>query len=258
MTFNEQLVGFSVIIFIFIALRILSKINEGFDDTYPLTNPTKKKITTTGSVVQKTINMKVNWRSEPSQQLSVMIREFGLPDLIDVNQGGLALWKQTTLAQRGFCWDQVILQDVPSYFVRISYSFPLIQLRGRLELTKALDDITDFHPAVLFDQTNQSINAKANSPQQAVVLLVLSKRLLSKELTLQQVRNLLNSMLTSVESKSQNYDPNAYSKFKIELCSVGLPLANSLGETPPGEIFTLRPGAPPKQIRNMDILNLYL
>jgi len=254
--FDDQTWGLIIILIIFLALAALSKITEGFTDGYPLTtNNNLQPITTTGSVVPQKVNMQVNWGAEPAQQLSAMISEFGLPELIDVNQGGVAMWKQSTLLQRGFCWNRVVLQDTPNYFVQISYVFPLLQLRGQLELTKALDDLRAFHPAVLFDQTNQTLHAKANSPQQAVVLLVLSKRLLSKELTLQQVQNLLEPVLSSMEQRSNNYDPNAYNKFKIELCSVGLPLANSLGENPSSEIFILRPGAPPKQLKNMDVLH---
>ncbi len=206
------------IILLFLAFFILimtSKIKEPFNTNCPLTTSQSS----TGNVVPENINIEVNWRKNPAQKLSHMIAEYGLPDLVDVNQGGLALWKQTTLAQRGFCWNEVRLYDNLNYFVNISYFFPLLQLRGKLEFKKALNDINHFDPAVLFDQTNQTINVKANSPQQAIVLLVLSKRLLSKELNLQQSQNILNSILLSIQPKSKSYDPNAYNKFKLELCS---------------------------------------
>jgi hypothetical protein len=254
---DDNMWGFVIIVVIFILLATLSKMDEGFIGGYPLTEaPQKTPITTTGSVVPQNVNLKVNWFDQPSKQLPSLIQEFGLPDLIDVNHGGLALWKQSTLIKKGCCWNRVILDDQPNYFITIAYSYPLFRLRGQLELTRALDDIQDFNPAIMFDQVNQVLIAKGNSLKKCVVLLTLAKRLLSKEINLQQAHNLLKPMIDSTNRKSDSYDPNAYNKFKIELCSLGLPLANSLGELPSTEIFTLRPGGLEKPVKNMDVINM--
>lgn len=247
-----------IIVLICGALGLLNHMIEGFallpvNENSPLVMSSPQPITTTGSVVPTNVSMRVNWRNAPAQQLSLFIHEFGLPDIIDVNQGGLALWKRQTLVQRGFCWNQVILRDLQNFFIEISYSYPLRQLRGNVELHSALDDLLDFNPAISYDQTTESLNAKGNSAQEVVVLLTLGKRLFSKEITLQQALNLLDPFLASIDNLSPNYDPNAYNKYKIELCSLGVPLANSLGAVPPNEIFTLKPGGLPKNVPNMAV-----
>src|SRR5437016_2423312 len=234
--FNNKTWGLLLIALIFIALVTVSKITEPFVSNPLIESDSLRPIRTTGSVVEKKIEMQVNWNRAPAQQLSGFIREFGMPDLIDVNTSGLALWKRSTLIQRGCCWDKVVLNDKPLSFVTISYVFPLLRVRGQVDYPQALDTLAQFHPAVFFDQITQTINAKANSLPLAVVLLVLAKRLLNKELTLQQVHNLVGSMSSSIDHTAVNYDPDAYDKYKIELCSFGLPQANCLGEISPSEI----------------------
>ena len=241
--FNDKTIGIIVVILIFIGLTALSSMTEGFS------SQTQTQIQTN----TQTPGIKVNWAQQSANNLPLLIREFGYPDVIDPNQGGISVWKKITLNQRGFCWDQIILNDDPANYISITYAFPLLKLRGEIEIKKALGDLCDFHPAVHYDQTDQALHVKANSIQQSIILLTLAKRLLSKEITLQQANNLIKPLTASVNSKSPSYDPNAYNKFKIELCSVGLPLANSLGELPSSEIYTLRPGGMELEIKNMSV-----
>jgi hypothetical protein len=230
---SDQVIGVIVLIMIFVGFASLSHITESF--------------------ATENVEIKANWAPQALQQLSLAIREFGLPNLIDVTQGGMSVWKSITLKQRGFCWDEVIVRDDPQSTITINYIFPLLQLRGKLEVKQALDDLVQFNPAVTFNQLDQTIQARAPTVPQTIILLTLAKRLLSKEITSKQANNLVEPLMSSIDRKSEDYDPNAFNKFKIELCSLGMPLANSLGELPSSEIFTLRPGAQSNHTPNMGI-----
>lgn len=216
------------------------------------------KITTTGSVVPQNVRFQVNWSLGSSKQLPIMISELGMPDLIDVNAGGAAMWKKLTLDQRGFCWDSVALYDTPTYPVSIGYAFPLFKIRGPLEIHKALYDLVDFHPAVNFDAINRKLIGKGYTMQQAVVLITIAKRMLSKEITLQQARNLVLPLLQSIDRHSGNlYNPEIYNKFKVELCTLGFPNETTFakyGGISPTEIYTLKSGGSTVPEKNMDVL----
>ena len=139
-----------------------------------------------------------------------MIREFGLPDVIDVNRNGMALWKQSTLVQRGFCWQQVTLRDQIDYCVVITYLFP-IQL---LQWIQLLDDLHDFNAAVTYNRLDQTIRVQGQTPQEVVVLSTLAKRILASQLTLQQAQHLIPQMLSAIDPQAINYDPDAMINIK--------------------------------------------
>lgn len=242
------------IIIIILTIAVLTIIYKFVKQYY---EPFHDEITTTGSVVPQSVRFSVNWSLGSSGQLPIMISQLGPPDLIDVNAGGAALWKKLTLIQRGFCWDSVALFDVPTYPITIAYAFPLFKIRGPLEIHKALYDIVDFNPAVNFDAINRRLIAKGYTMQEVVVLLTITKRMLTKEITLQQARNLLLPSLESIDRYNPNYNPEIYNKFQVELCTLGFPNETTFakyGGISPTNIYTLKSGGLEKEVRNMDII----
>ena len=164
-------------------------------------------------------NFKINWHTLPSQYLPIIIQELGIPDIIDTNQGGLALWKKSTLLQRGYCWNQIIIRDTEKNFVITNYQFPLLQLQGQLGLDSAISDLRKFSNLATYDLSDQVIIVKGDSIQHNTVLLALIKRFLSREVTMSLAHNLLPSLLLSIDPKSKDYDINTYTKLKLELCT---------------------------------------
>lgn len=243
---NQYLVLLSILLITLLSKNLFNHF-EGFEDG----------INTTGSQIPQNVRFSVNWSMGASNQLVQLIRELGPPDLIDVNRGGMVMWKKSTLNQRTFCWDSVALSDTDTYPISVGYAFPLLSVRGPLEIRQALYDLIDFHPAIMFDSINQRLIVRGYTMQQAIVLLTLAKRLLSKEINLQQAKNLIRPLIDSINYQSPNYNPDIYNKFQIELCTFGLPNetnAVKYGGISPTEIYNLKSGAPEKEIRNMDII----
>ena len=209
--FNDKTWGLLVIFAILFAVILLSKINESF---ISIQHP--------ASTLQTHAQPPVNWGELASHQLNLLITEFGLPDLIDTNQNGLAIWKNNTLKQRGICWERITLNDSESHPIDLIYHFPLIQLQGQLGKEKVLEDICQFNEAIMFDHISQNINVKANYMGEAVALLSLAKRILTKEISVQQAHKILSDLTESVNPQSSHYDSNAYNRLKGELCTFQL------------------------------------
>ena len=217
--FDTFFKGFIVIIGIFIVLLTFSKITEEFQSNHiNMLNRPNSQLN----------NFKINWHISPSQYLPQMIQEFGIPDIIDTNQGGLALWKQSTLSQRGYCWDQIIIRDAEKNFVIVKYQFPLARLHGQLDLDEAISDLRKFSNLATYDLSDQVIIVKGDSIQHNIVLLTLIKRFLSREITVLLAQDMLLPLLLSIEPKSKDYDINTYTRLKLELCTyLSLQLSNN-------------------------------
>jgi hypothetical protein len=232
-----------LILLIIIAIVLLQPRQEGFTDNLGLTGTLHiPRIQTTGSVIPRKIDMKVAWNRYVAETLPRLISQFGFPDVVDINREGLAIWKRNTLIERGWCWYQVTLRDVPGGWIRIAYRLPLDQHLKPQELPAIIQSLATLHPSIYFDQTTQTLNASGQSLEDCSTLLLSAKRLALKEINLTQAQIAIDSIRASMDPYSSTSDLYAHDKAKIELCSVDLPKANALGAIPPNEIYNLRPG----------------
>ena len=187
-------------------------------------------IQTTGSYVPQSYQESIGlqWSALPTQSLLFMIREFGQPDLINLDRGGLAIWTSKTLSHRGFCWSQVIIRDQKSNWIEIHFAIPP-KVKIPQKLYKLLIDL---HAPIDYHQ--HRLIAYGHSLQYVIMLLYVGKKLIFEELNANQVKNLISGFS---QLPRQSYD-----RFKIELCSVGQPHINELGENPSMKIFNLSSG----------------
>jgi hypothetical protein len=188
------------------------------------------------------MGLKVSWKSKPypggqhgdaspAKIIGQVVKEFGLPDMIDVNPGGMAVWKKETLKGRGFCWDRIEIHDeqIPHLkpkphvdFLYTWYYLPVKSLVGDKpeEYKRLVNDINNLSESVVFDEGKQLVRVRCNFHGANVANLVLAKRIATREITLQQALNLYEPTIMSTISGSTNYDPDAYNKYVVELCNL--------------------------------------
>ncbi len=202
---------------------------------------------------QTQMNLRVNWISQPhpsgnhgdaspGKRLTDVVQEFGLPDMIDVNQGGVAIWKRSTLRNRGFCWERVEIHDeqipheVPAPhtdFLYVWYHLPVRSLtKGNMaDYNRIVADIRALSESITFDPLKQVIRVRCHFMGAVAATLVLAKRI-----ALQQAHNMYGPIVMSTMPGSENYDAQAYQKFSVELCNLHQPQHNAT------QIFDQRPG----------------
>ena len=210
---RELLIAFAIII---VTLLLAPKIRENFIVNNLQSNQKNEQPN------QKNEQTSVNWATGSVDLLNILFQEFGKPDLMDQSQDGLAIWKNTTLKQRGFCWQRLILNDSQTHPIELLYHLPLIQLQGKIGTDEALENVKLFDPSIMFDKIHQNLHIKANTMTEAIVLITLAKRVITKEISYQQAQTLMPTLIESVDQKSPNYDQNAYNRFKNELCGFQL------------------------------------
>lgn len=217
---------------------------------------TQNSITTEAFNSQATqaVSIQVNWKSSPfpdgkhgdaspGKRFPQVIQEFGLPDIIDVNPNGVAIWKKTTLAQRGFCWDRVEIHDEqlphidPSPHVDFLYTWYYLPVPDHL-----VTDVRAVSDSVTYDPLKKMLRARCHAMGPNIATMALCKRIATGEITLQQARNLYGPTIMSTMPGSENFDHEAKKKLELELCLHQKQL-EGVQMNDPNHIFVVRPGA---------------
>ena len=185
-----------------------------------------------------------NAPGSPAYEFPLLIQEFGMPKLLDKEQGGSAIWKRETLNNKGFCWDRVIIQDLPFDFITIWYYLPMNAIKCS-DLQATVNNLQKFNPGLNYDLIYQVIEAKGNSTEHVVALLVTAKRYLSREVDQNQAPLLMNELLDQLNRYSQNYQPQLYHQLIDELCAAQSNYIYSQGNID-GSSFQRRDRRPPQ------------
>lgn len=241
---NINIIPLLIIVIILVVVdQFIQHYKEGFVDNLGFTGTLHTpSIQTTGSVVPRGVDMKVAWNRYVAETLPLLIREFGFPDLVDINPEGVAIWKRQTLLQRGWCWYQVTLHDRPRNWIQLSYRLPLSTHLQLQEIPAMLQSLAILHPSIYYDRHSSTLNAYGQSLEDCLTLLLTAKRLAVKEINLVNSQKRIDPIRASMDPYSSISDPYAYDKAKIELCTIDFPKAGALGTIPPNEIFNLNPG----------------
>jgi hypothetical protein len=206
-------------------------------------------IETTGDHVPHTL---CRWQPGPSELLPRLIQMLQRPAFFNPRPGGSCHWKKDTLLPHGVCFHSITLADKSHNYLTFEYELPLGLFRSSAQIMKSIDQLSQLRfanpdvPPILYDPRNSILTSKGTTINEVIANLVVAKRLLLGELSLQQSQNLLDHL-----RHSPLYEPDAILKLTVELCSVGLPKINSLGALSPTEIYTLRTGGLPKEEHNM-------
>jgi len=154
----------------------------------------------------------------PGQQLKYLIKVFGEPDFFDGTRNGLALWKNSTLRQRGHCYERVTISDYSTAFIDVWLTFSLPYARGDPGETRLLRDLTQLYQGFSYDPLKQVLYVDTTNINDTSAYAVVALRLITGKVNLSEAQQLLPKMLAFVNPRSKTYNPYATRQFTIEIC----------------------------------------
>jgi hypothetical protein len=153
----------------------------------------------------------------PALQLLELIGIYGPPDLIDPTSEGLALWKRKTLRSRGFCFEQIIISDYSTNFIKMRLHLPLKTQRGQ-DQSRKLSQLAELNPAFFYDQAKNILNFDGSHYASNRASFVVAIRLLNGTITFTDAQKLIKQLLKNVNPNSREYDPELSKKLLAEIC----------------------------------------
>lgn len=153
--------------------------------------------------------------------LPEIIRKLGKPDLTDPANGGIAIWSNKSLRDKGYpslrrveILDEKIICPVPVSHVSNIYVWVSIDLTNT-----QLHKVIDLSPNIMYDQKKKCIIVRSNSLDGAVAVIALIKNYSSGKISMYQIysNNLLKKYYLAATKGSDTYDKKAKLSFYKDL-----------------------------------------
>ena len=155
----------------------------------------------------------------PTQRLNDVISKYGIPDVIDKKRGGSAIWKKSTLENKGACWDRIEIRDeqIPheSPGPHVDFLYYWYKLNVPEEL---ICDITKLSESVTYDTLKKMLRVRCHFSGAIVSTMVLAKRISTKEITLDEAKKAYGLFIFSTMKGHEMYNPDAEESMIKELC----------------------------------------
>jgi len=164
----------------------------------------------------------------PNHQIYKLISTFGPPDVINTDSRGFAVWRYSTLKNRGSCFDRIFINDQSDNFITIwmHYPYPIIcDLSRRIQLTNDLLTL-DYH--IDYDEKRNNLVISGNRLSDITVYLVVAIRLINGQLTLLEAKQMIAVLLDKVNPQSFYFDPLTEYRHHEEICTSQKKIYNQL------------------------------
>lgn len=155
----------------------------------------------------------------PAERYPDLIKKFGEPDLIDKNPGGVAIWKRSTLRERGHCWERVEIHDEQIPHTKPAPHTDFLYTWYRLDVPDdKVTDVLSLSESVTYDPLKRVVRARCHFTGANNATLVLAKKIATGEITLQQAKTSYGPYIMATAPTSATYDPKAEESYVKELC----------------------------------------
>ena len=152
----------------------------------------------------------VKWNPLATEQWKLLYKKFGPPSSLDPSEHGLALWKNTDLKKKGYCWERLFIHDfrVNSIYLWVKADFKN-NLRGQSSTQNIINNVQKLNKSIEYDPVYNLIKVTASNLDNAISLLIVSSQMIRDNLSLEKGKQLLLNL---------NKNPSQINSLSQKLC----------------------------------------
>lgn len=164
----------------------------------------------------------VNWYSDgemsPTNRLQELIQEFGPPDSINPNKGGMAEWNRKTIYSKTGFLKRIVIRDEMIPHNHPAPHFDFLYAYYHLHVPEHLiDAVNGISESIAYDSHKQEVRARCHFMGANYATLVLAMKIVKGELTGYEAKNAYAKYIFKTVKDHPMYDPIAENKYKYEL-----------------------------------------
>ena len=155
----------------------------------------------------------------PKDRFKDVVAEFGEPDYVQGQRGGMAVWSKNTLKSRGHCWDRVLMLDEqiphenPGPHVDFLYSWYSLYVPN-----DKINDVRAVSESITYDPLKRQVMGRCHFMGANAATVLLGKRVATGEMTLDEAKKNYGPLIMKTVKGHKTYDTNAYNSYIKELC----------------------------------------